>query len=463
MPYYRYYTTLILLCGLFGYGTNGVRLKNVSAADAVTFSTAEKPTLYGDGIHDDTAALQALLDEKTAYVKFPLPKVCYLISAPLRVHSGQELHLDRYCHIKLMPNSNCVMLVNADPENGNKNITVTGGIWDMNNLEQAKNPLHFDFPGNPADRGRLFCHYELASNPAPFDGNREALLDFHPDTYYRGVAVSFLNVENLRIARLTIKDPVTFSIMLNVVKHFTVEDITFDFNYGNPWAVNMDGVHLCGNCHFGVIRNIKGSCYDDMVAINADEGVPGPITDIQVDGLFADDCHSAVRLLSANQPVERISISNVYGTYYQYCIGITRYYAGTNGYFDGIVLKNIFASKAPRHSVYRKDGSFVYPFIWVQSGLTVRNISIENVYRKEKNMAVETIGIDKRATVKNMVLNNIVQENLLPEQFPLLWNKGVVENLSTTGLRAQGGEVLVNDGEIKTHVNVSRKEGGEND
>ena len=395
---------------------------SVVPISAQPVSTTVSAVLYGDGIHDDTKALQALLDERTPYVKFPMPKVFYFISSPLKIYSGQELYLDRYCHIKLMPNSNCVMLENADPENGDKDITVTGGIWDLNNLEQEKNPIHF------------------SENPNLFMG-------FYPDVY-NGSVISFFNVRNLRMTHLTLKDPVTFSVVLNVIDYFTVEDVTFDFNYGNPWAVNMDGIHLSGNCHFGVIRNLKGSCYDDMVAINADEGVPGPITDIQVDGLFADDSHSAVRLLSANHPVERVSISNVYGTYYQYCIGITKYYAGTNGYFDGIVLKNIFASKAPRHSVYRKDGTKVYPLIWVQSGLRVKNLSMENVYRKENNVAIETIGIDKGAIIENLSLNNIVQENLTPEQFPLVLNMGVIDNLYTNGLRSSGGEILINKGNI---------------
>jgi len=211
----------------------------------------------------------------------------------------------------------------------------------------------------------------------------------------------------------------------------------------------MDGVHLSGNCHFGVIRNIKGSCYDDMIALNADEGIPGPITDVQIDGLFADDCHSAVRLLSADYPVERVSISNVFGTYYQYCIGITKYYEGTNGYFDGIVLKNIFASKAPRIPIYRVDGHPDYPLIWMESGIIRKNISIENVYRKEKTVACETIGIDKGVIIENLSLNNVVQENLLPQQFPLVLNKGVIENLYTNGLRSTGGKTLVNEGTIK--------------
>ena len=380
-------------------------------------------TLYGDGIHDDTKALQAMLDERTAFVKFPMPKVCYLISAPLRIYSGQELSLDRYCHLKLMPNSNCVMLENADMENGDNNITVTGGIWDLNNLEQEKNPIHFA-------ENKLF--FSSGSYP----------------TVYTGVTISFYRVKNLKIAHLTTKDPVTFSIMLNVVESFTVEDITFDFNYGNPWPINMDGVHLSGNCHFGVIRNLKGRCFDDLVAINADECDPGPVTDVQVDGLFANDCHSAVRLLSANYPVERISIGNVYGTYYQYCIGITKYYEGNDGYFDGIVLKNIFASKSLNNPIYRQ-GSKVYPVIWFQSGLLVKNISIENVFRKENSVAIETIGIDKNTTIENMSVNNMVQENLLPEKFPLIFNRGTIENFYTGSLRSNGGEILINEGIIE--------------
>jgi len=316
------------------------------------------------------------------------------------------------------------MLENADPENGDTNITVTGGIWDLNNMEQDKNPLHFP---------KL---------------NVEIFMGFKPDVY-KGIVFNFFNVKNLKIAHLTIKDPVTFCIVLNVIQYFTVEDVTFDFNYGNPCAWNMDGVHLSGNCHFGVIRNIKGSCYDDMIALNADEGIPGPITDIQVDGLFADDCHSAVRLLSADYPVERVSISNVFGTYYQYCIGITKHYEGANGYFDGIVLKNIFASKAPRIPIYRVDSHPDYPLIWMQSEVIVKNLSIENVYRKEKAVACETIGIDEKVMIENLSLNNVVQENLLPRQFPLVLNKGVIEILYTNGLRSTGGETLVNEGVIK--------------
>jgi hypothetical protein len=42
----------------------------------------EKPRLYGDGIHDDTAALQAILDSGPGAV---LPSGRYLLSKPLVV------------------------------------------------------------------------------------------------------------------------------------------------------------------------------------------------------------------------------------------------------------------------------------------------------------------------------------------------------------------------------------------
>jgi len=314
------------------------------------------------------------------------------------------------------------MLQNYDTENGDKNITVTGGVWDFNNLEQAKNPIHFPFP----NATNIFMPHHL--------------------NVYTGTVISFYNVKNLTLSHFTVKDPTTFAVTLNIVENFTAEDIAFDFNYGNPAAVNMDGIHLCGNCKFGVIRNIKGSCYDDMIALNADEGTPGPITDIQIDGLFSDDCHSAVRLLSADYPVERVNISNVYGSYYQYCIGITKYYEGDNGYFDAIVLKNIFASKAEFKPVYSLHGNVYtswYPYIWVQSGLRVKNLSISEVYRKEKIGNVPTIQIDENVVIENLTLHNIVMENLLADPVPLIINKGVIETCQTSGLRNSKGEIMI--------------------
>jgi len=371
--------------------------------------------LYGDGSHDDTDAIQDMLDGQSC-VRLPAPKRSYLISRPLKVHSSQQFALDRFCHMRLADGSDCRMLENADPEKGDVDIEVTGGVWDMNNLGQSKNPIHFPRPDRPR---------------------------------YDGIAVFFKNVRRLRVAGLTMKEPITFAITLNIVDQFTVEDITFDFNHGNPWAVNMDGVHLDGQCFLGVIRNLKGACYDDMVALNADEGAGGPIRDIEIDGLFARDCHSAVRLLAREHPVENVSISNVYGTFYQYCVGLTKYYDGpVTGYFNGITLRDIHAAKATRHTVYRKDGSFVYPLIWVERGVLVKNLSITDLYRCETTTAVETIGIDPAAHIESLCLDRLSQENRLGVPIPLLRNQGRIDRLVRGSLRANGDAEIKDEGKI---------------
>lgn len=67
----------------------------VLAMGAVTGTAlcAEKPRIVGDGVHGGTAGLQALLDARTSEVRFPVPKVCLLISKTLKIHSGQALIL----------------------------------------------------------------------------------------------------------------------------------------------------------------------------------------------------------------------------------------------------------------------------------------------------------------------------------------------------------------------------------
>jgi len=386
--------------------------------------------LYGDGIHDDTLAIQEMIDSGVCEVALPAPKVCYLISKPLELPSNFRLVLPRFAEIKLAKDSNCEMLRNkmveehadrvhngifgflneVSPDYPCENIEVCGGIWNCNNLEQKPNPL---------------ITRETESN-------------------YSGFGMFFYNVKNLRITSLTMKDPITFAITFDTVSYFTVDNIDFDFNYGNPLATNMDGVHLNGNCHFGKISNLKGACYDDMVALNADEGSLGPITDIDIDGLYAEDCHSAVRMLTVNQRIENIRISNVYGTYFQYCIGITKFYVGDPlGYYDGIVLENICASKAKRIPVYNKsENSRVFQIIFIERDLKIKNLKISGLYRKEYINPVETILVDHVTEIENLILENISTENHTDaEDMPILKCNGTIKRLDAKNIVADGKEV----------------------
>ncbi|MDR1270356.1 MAG: glycoside hydrolase family 55 protein, partial [Planctomycetaceae bacterium] len=91
--------------------------------------------LAGDGVADDTQAIQTMLDSGEKLVYLPPPAKHYVISKPLRIHSNQTLKLDAATVVRLADGSDNYMLVNADPDKGNENIVISGGIWDGNNIK----------------------------------------------------------------------------------------------------------------------------------------------------------------------------------------------------------------------------------------------------------------------------------------------------------------------------------------
>ena len=403
-----------------------------------------KYKLYGDGLHDDTLAIQQLLDQK-GLVYLPTPKKFYLISKPLEISSFTKLKLDRFAEIRLKENSNCLMLKNKTvsgvvetdamksfgngavvdaqklysyvyeylPDHVETNIEIEGGIWNYNNLNQYHNPIHtHDF----AIKG------------------------------YMGICMFFFGVKNVTVKNLTFKDPVTYALMFDRASYFTVENVDFDFNYGNPLATNMDGVHLNGNCHYGTIKNLKGACYDDFVALNADEGSDGPITHIDIENLYAEDCHSAVRLLTVKNKVTDITIKNVHGTYFQYCIGFTKFYPGeTTGCFERVLVDGLFASKAVRLPVYaKKEDDYIFPLIYLQEETVNRNVKISNVFREEENVPVETIYFGDTTVVDNVIIDNVVTNNYVKgTTMPIIKLLCTPKRLICSNLIEDGKEVKI--------------------
>lgn len=63
--------------------------------------------LYGDGIHDDYPAIQAMLDEGEGCVYLPAPKAFYKISRCLKIHSDRELRLDKFTVVRLADADTC--------------------------------------------------------------------------------------------------------------------------------------------------------------------------------------------------------------------------------------------------------------------------------------------------------------------------------------------------------------------
>lgn len=91
------------------------------------------------------------------------------------------------------------MITNDDHDKGNENIALFGGIWDMDNRQQAPNP----FPA-----------MGQAGLTTPYDPAR-----------FIGVLMRFNRVRNLTLRGLTLRDPTTFGAQLGNLYQFTVRDI----------------------------------------------------------------------------------------------------------------------------------------------------------------------------------------------------------------------------------------------
>ncbi len=254
-----------------------------------TTPTVHRPPLAGDGNADDGPALQKMLDR------------CGVIEVPPGVYRvGQTLRLRSRTRLLAHPQAtfvyadgagidqHCYLLTNADPEGGDTDIEVRGGIWNGNN------------PGNRRVPGKLI-------DPGA----------------YTGVMIHFHNVHGLTFGDAMLCDAETYFWRGVELERFTVEDLRFHATHPRP---NNDGVHLTGGCRHGIIRRLAGlgplAPNDDMVAINADDaleriecqgGTCGPITDLTISHLRADQCHSFVRALSVVSPIERIDIDDVQG------------------------------------------------------------------------------------------------------------------------------------------------------
>ena len=336
-----------------------------------------------------------MLASEQAKQAMPPPERFYLISKALEIGSFQELRLDRYSMVRLASGSDCHMVINKNWRTGDRHVAVTGGVWDFNNLGQSPNP-HMTMHCNPPFKSEI---------PPKF------VRDF-----FHGEIFTFDKVEGLALRGITLRNPTTYGIQITRTSHFIVDDIHLDYTAWNPAPLNLDGIHLDGGCHHGRISNVRGTALDDMVALNSADWVcsayEGPIHDIDIDGIYAEYSHSAVRMLAAGTSVSRVTVRNVHGNFYVYAIGLTRHFRDKpRGRFDDIVIENVFAAKArtPLGIGSREN----YPLIWVQDGADVGNLSIRNFRRVEHTHKVASISVGPDASVERLTVRDCRMDGTL--------------------------------------------------
>ena len=244
----------------------------------------------GNGIADDFAAIQSALDSKEKEIYIPMGIYC--VSGTLLVHSDTHIIADKGTKIVMKSKErrkrNEFLLSNSDTLNGNKNISITGGIWDGNNTQ----------PEN--------------AKPDLFD-----------ETGYSGAMLNFVNVENLALSDMVLANSVTFYVRMSKLHNFRIEDISF---VSDKPGWNQDGLHFGGDVKHGSVKNVRALSYgqtsDDMIALNADDSIErvenldlvrDAIEDITFENIYCESCHTIIRMLSVTAPIRNIRFRDIYG------------------------------------------------------------------------------------------------------------------------------------------------------
>lgn len=383
------------------------------------------PPLVGDGVEDDTAAIQARLDSGVSLVSLPPPAKHYLISRTLEIGSGQELRLGRFTEIRLAPKSNCHMIRNKGFADGqDRHVAIVGGIWNFDNASQFPNPWLAFSPD------MLASPYSTTHTLPPT--NEWPMISRNGGPGYDGMAMRFQNVRDFVMRDVVIRNPATFAVCLARSSYFLIDGVEFDFDHYNPRRANMDGVHLDGGCHHGKISNLRGACFDDLLALNSNDnghsvGEGEPISDIDIDGIYSENCHSAVRLLSTGGPVRRISIRNIHGTFYRYAVGITHFFnTDRRGSFDTISIADCHVAKVAHPEDIGYDMPRM-PVVFVDWKLDIGSLIVSNLTREETQSAVEpTIAIYPETRIGRLTVRDCQQVNRTSHSMTFIRNAGEI-------------------------------------
>ncbi|MBQ8213682.1 MAG: hypothetical protein IJZ80_06705 [Clostridia bacterium] len=370
--------------------------------------------LYGDGIHDDTQALQTLLDP-CGIVTIEKPGT-YLISKTLLIHSNTRLVLAPGVKLLAAPLSKCALIENEHfADNGrDANIEIIGGIWDGN-----------------CDQMGLDAVYEAK--------HRED--EPYSPSLFKGKLIRFAHIDRLMLEKMTVRNPVSYGIQIADAVSFIVRDIYFDYNHHFG---TTDGVHVNGPSYNGVIENLHGTTNDDMIGMTTidelhAEVTKGEIVNIDIRNICAQNGYSGVRLLSAGDfDIRNVHIQGVYGDYRHNAVLISHHNTRPNTriWFDDIVIEQVHASKSKTplgedcFCYWEKNAILKNPIIWIEEGIKAGRITLRDISRHEEAPTeAPLVKIDKTAEIGCLVAEHIRQTVAPGVVAPAWLNEGSIGKL----------------------------------
>jgi len=224
-----------------------------------------------------------------------VPMGTYRLDRQLLLPSHAHILLDAEAVVFAAPGifRDYSMVRSADPEQGNADISVSGGQWD----------------------GRCDANMRCS----------------YRDEDFVGMVFTFNNVDGLTLHNLRMRRASCYYIRLGEVRHFTVSGIRFE---GQLAPLCQDGIHVGGGSEYGCIKDLwaePGSMGDDLVAFNADDvfwyahnhGMKAlPIRHMTVQNVQAENCFTGVRLLSVTNEISDVHFSNMRIGYRQHGINL---------------------------------------------------------------------------------------------------------------------------------------------
>ena len=370
--------------------------------------------LYGDGIHDDTLALQERLDQ-CGIVTVDKPGT-YLVSKTLLIHSNTRFILSPGAKLLAAPLSRCSLIQNEHFGLGirDANIEIIGGIWDGN-----------------CDQMGLDAVYEARHRE-----DQPYSIDL-----FKGKLIRFAHIDNLVLEKMTVRNPVSYGIQIADAVGFVVRDMYFDYN----WHFGTtDGVHINGPSYNGVVENLHGTTNDDMVALTTidelhAEVTKGEIANIQIRNVSAKNGYSGIRLLSAGDyDIRCVHINGVYGDYRHNAVLISHHNTRPNTriWFDDITVEHVHASKSTTplsedcFCLWERNSILKGPIIWIEKGIKAGRITLRDITRDEHAPTeAALIQIDATAEIDRLIAENIHQKLAPGITAPIWTNEATIAQL----------------------------------
>ena len=363
--------------------------------------------LYGNGINDDTCALQELLDRR-GIVTIDRPGV-YLVSKTLIIHSNTRLILSPGAKLLAGKNSRCALIENEHFAGGGRdeNIEIVGGIWDGNCDEQG-----------------LIAEVETDNlRSFPYDPK-----------HFRGKLIRFARIDRLSLSGLTVRNPVSYGIQIADAYGFVVRDVFFDYNHHFG---TTDGVHINGPARDGVIENLAGTTNDDLVSLTSydeehAEVTVGDIENVAIRNLSAKNGYSAIRLMSGKNTIVRgITISGLCGTFRHHAIVISNHdHEPGRVWFDQISIENVFACKSNTplgndcHIKWEKYADRD-AFIFFGDEAICGSVVVKNVHRHQNFSTTSPLfQFSRSCSIDRLVLDNVTQTTENGATAPVWWDEG---------------------------------------